>query len=286
MKARRRDSFVSYREVPIMLRNLSFLAVLVSFSLTGLAQAQELPEGLKCFVGGKDADAKVAVEYRGANVYLCCEECAKAFSSDTSKYAVQANQQLVLTGQFEQTKCPIAGKDFDESETAEVDGIKVFLCCENCTAKVAAVGKEGAAELVFADEVFEKSFAAKTKWDLADIKCFMMPKRDVKESKAVDHHDGKVFFCCPNCVKKWNKAPEKYVTQGNLQLVQTGQYEQTKCPISGGDLDDEQVAEVDGVTVKFCCGNCQGKVASASTEEAKRELVFGEKRFAKGFEKK
>ena len=264
-----------------------FWAMLILISTCSVGNAQEMPEGLKCFVGNKDASATATADYRGGKVYLCCEECVKSFVEDTEKYAAQANEQLVLTGQFEQKSCPINGGDFDENEFVEVDGIKIYLCCENCKAKATTEsGEDGTRALIFSDDVFEKSFAPKTKWDLTDIKCFMMPKREVKESKAVDHLEGKVFFCCPNCVKKWNSDPESYTTQANLQLVQTGQYHQTKCPISGGDLDDSKVADVDGVEVKFCCVNCLRKANAASTDEAKRELVFGEKRFEKGFEKK
>jgi hypothetical protein len=43
--------------------------------------------------------------------------------------------------------------------------------------------------------------------------------------------------------------------------------------------------KVDGVTVTFCCEKCQGKVSSAKGDE-QAELVFGDKAFEKGYEKK
>jgi len=267
-----------------MFRNAIFFTVLLAVPFAATTQAQELPEGLKCIVASEtDATAKTTADYRDGKVFMCCKECAKSFTEDNSKYATLANQQLVLTGQFEQTGCPIAGGgDVDEEVFVEVGGVKVYVCCEKCKAKIESTEDENEKrELVFADEVFEKSFAKKSSVDLTDVKCFIMPKRDVKESKAVEHLDGKVFFCCPGCIKKWNKSPETFTTVANLQLVQTGQYEQTKCPISGGDLDDEQVVEVDGMKVKFCCEHCVAKVTAATTDDAKRELVFGEKRFAK-----
>ncbi len=270
-----------------MFKKLLFGAMLLALTCVGSADAQDLPDDLKCIVAGKRAaKADVAADYRGGKVYMCCGNCAKSFAKDSSKFSTLANHQLVLTGQFEQTGCPISGGDVSEDQVVEVGGVKVAMCCGKCKAKVEAASDEEKVALVFANEAFEKSFAMKPAYDLTDVKCFMMPKRDVKESKAVDHLDGKVFFCCPGCVKKWNKDSTKFTTQANLQLVQTGQYTQTKCPISGGDVDEEQFVEVDGVKVHFCCGNCKGKVASAATDEAKRELVFGEKMFAKGFEKK
>ena len=270
-----------------MLKKVIAAALFVAFALTLTLDAHELPEGLKCVVAGKPAKASAAADYRGGKVYLCCDHCVEEFARDSSKFETLANLQLVLTGQFEQTGCPISGGDVDEEQFCEVAGLKIFMCCKDCKAKVdSAKTEEQKIELVFANDAFEKSFALKKSWDIKDVKCFIMPKRDVKESKSVDYRDGKVFFCCPDCVKKWNEDPAKYKDLANLQLVQTGQFKQTMCPISGGDIDEEQFSEVDGVKVFFCCSNCKGKVDSASTDEAKRALVFGEKGFEKGFARK
>lgn len=270
-----------------MLKTATTAICLMAVTFVGTLSAQDLPEGLKCIIAGKPAKASAAADYRGGKVYVCCNSCVGKFEKDPSKFATAANMQLIQTGQFEQTQCPISGGDVDKDQSLEVDGVSVAFCCGKCKAKVDGAKTDAdKRELVFGEKMFEKSFAKKADYDLTDVKCFMMPKRDVKESKAVDHRDGKVFFCCPGCVKKWNKDSSKYEEMANVQLVQTGQYEQTQCPISGGDVDESQTVEVDGVKVAFCCGNCKKKVESASTDEAKRELVFGTKAFEKGFEKK
>ncbi|QEG24307.1 hypothetical protein [Mariniblastus fucicola] len=265
---------------------LSF-AALAALLFTGFVQAQELPEDAKCIVAGKPAKAEAAADYRGGKVFLCCDHCVETFNKDSSKFAVLANHQLVQTGQFNQTACPVSGGDISEEQSCKVGGTEVFFCCGKCKAKVeTAATEEEKRELVFANETFEKSFEKKPSYDLKDVKCFMMPKKGVKEDKVVEHRKGKVFFCCPGCVKKWNEEPAKYESMANHQLVKTGQFKQTACPISGGDIDEEQSVEIDGVKVAFCCQNCKGKVESASTDEAKRELVFGSKLFEKGFAKK
>lgn len=261
--------------------------MLVLFASVLSLDAQELPEGVKCVVAGKAVKAEAAADYRGGKVYLCCNSCVGTFTKDSSKFATLANHQLVQTGQFEQTGCPISGGDVDEEQFCEVGGVKVFMCCGKCKAKVdGAASEEEKIEMVFSDASFEKSFAMKKKWDVSGVKCFMMPKRDVKEAKSVDHRDGKVFFCCPGCVKKWNKDPSKFESMANFQLVKTGQFKQTACPISGGDVDEEQFSEIDGVKVYFCCGNCKAKAEAAADDAAKRDLLFGEKLFEKGFAKK
>jgi predicted metal-binding protein len=260
----------------------AFLAAL--FTVSSL-NAQELTD-VKCVVSGRAAKASAVADYRDAKVYMCCGNCVKAFEKDSSKFATMANHHLVLTGQFEQKSCPVTGKPVAEGITYSVGSVDVGFATEEAMKSV-----EGAADLdakialVYADAPFEKAFAKKAAWDLTGVKCFMMPKRDVKESKAVDHNGGKVFFCCPGCVKKWNKGSSAFETQANVQLVQTGQFTQTKCPISGGDVSEDQVSEVDGVKVSFCCENCKAKVDTAADDAAKRELVFGSKGFEKAFSK-
>lgn len=267
------------------------LALITAVAMVSMAVAEEDLTGIKCVINGKKAaKADSFVEYMGSKVYFCCGNCVKAFKKDVklkdeAKYATKANHQLVLTGQFVQKGCPISGSPVDEDQMTEVGGAKVGFCCENCCKKVAdADGLEAKAKLVFATAAFKKGFEKKkTEVDLTNVKCFMMPAKNVAAKQAVDYAGGKVYFCCKRCAGKFSKDPEKYATQANQQLVATGQFVQTACPISGGDMDDSETAKVGGMTVKFCCDKCSGKVASAASKEDKAKLVFSKKSFAKGF---
>ncbi|HAN99328.1 MAG TPA: hypothetical protein DCQ98_18750 [Planctomycetaceae bacterium] len=117
---------------------------------------------------------------------------------------------------------------------------------------------------------------------LDGVKCLMNPNAAVKEATGVAYRDGKVFFCCGNCAAKFKEDPAAVAPKANHQLVQTGQYEQLHCPLSGGDLNPEKTVKVGEVEVKFCCGNCQSKVAEAEGD-AQLQLVFGNEAFDKGF---
>lgn len=119
--------------------------------------------------------------------------------------------------------------------------------------------------------------------NLDGVKC-VVASRDAQASKSADYKEGKVYFCCNGCAGKFAKEPAKYATQGNRQLVETKQYVQTGCPISGGKLNPETAIKVDGTQVAFCCEKCQAKVESAEGKE-KSELAFGEAAFKKGYKK-
>lgn len=131
--------------------------------------------------------------------------------------------------------------------------------------------------------VFAASLVIAGEINLEGVKCVLNPKGPAKAENAVDYKGGKVFFCCQNCPKKFSEDPAKFAVKANHQLAATKQAKQVKCPLSGQPCKADQVVEVGGVKVAFCCGNCKGKVAEAEGD-AQAELVFSDKAFDKGFE--
>ncbi len=138
------------------------------------------------------------------------------------------------------------------------------------------------AATVFALLVTASFSVAEEKGDkLKGVKCPVSGKAVVAD-KTVDYKEGHVYFCCPGCPGAFGKNTEKFAHKANHQLVQTAQYEATKCAFSGRDLNKDTAVDVAGVEVTFCCPNCQAKVADAEGEE-QIKLAFNDKAFAKGF---
>jgi uncharacterized pyridoxamine 5'-phosphate oxidase family protein len=113
---------------------------------------------------------------------------------------------------------------------------------------------------------------------LEGIKCLLQASKPASASKSAEYKEGKVYFCCDNCLKAFNA--EKHGAKANHQLVATKQYKQEACPLSGGKLDDSTAIEVGGAKVAFCCNNCKGKVADMKGDE-QVAAVFGEEAFKK-----
>jgi len=107
----------------------------------------------------------------------------------------------------------------------------------------------------------------------------------IDKSVAVDYKGAKLYFCCPGCIKPFQKDTAKYAAKANLQLVLTGQAKQEACPLSGKAVNDATGLEVAGATVKFCCNGCRGKVAKEDKKE-QIETVFNDKAFAKAYKVK
>jgi YHS domain-containing protein len=109
--------------------------------------------------------------------------------------------------------------------------------------------------------------------------------KDALEDKSVEYKGGHVYFCCAGCPDAFKADTAKYAAKANHQLVQTGQFAEKKCPLTGGKLNGETVIEVSGVKVCFCCNNCKKKATDKSGDE-QIDFVFNDTAFGKGFELK
>lgn len=91
---------------------------------------------VKCPVSGRAAKQTVTAEFEGGTVYLCCQNCQKAFKKDPARFAAQARHQLVQTGQEKEVHCPISHKPFKDNISLTVSGVEVKFCCNLCKGKV------------------------------------------------------------------------------------------------------------------------------------------------------
>lgn len=145
------------------MRQLCLALCSVALLAIGVVAAEEKEEkfSAKCPVSGKDAVETSSTEYRGANVYFCCEGCPDAFAADTKKYAANANAQLVQTKQATQVKCPLTGGKINKDTAIKVGEVEVAFCCNNCKGKASAKSGAEQVDLVFNDTAFDKGFEVK-----------------------------------------------------------------------------------------------------------------------------
>jgi hypothetical protein len=146
-----------------MKRFTALASVAVLFSAAFLVRAEEAKKEaeLKCPVSGAKASKDHAVDHNGGKVYLCCDKCPKAFAADTAKFAAKANEQLVLSGQATQIKCPLTGGKLNPEAKLTVAGVEVKFCCNNCKGKAAAAKGDEQLALVLSDAAFKKGFEIK-----------------------------------------------------------------------------------------------------------------------------
>jgi hypothetical protein len=88
-----------------------------------------------------------------------------------------------------------------------------------------------------------------------------------KADKTVDFNGGKVQFCCEKCPVAFNADKAKFAGKANLQLIQSGQLTQVKCPLTGRPMAADKSVEIAGVKIAVCCGNCLAKATKVSGDE-------------------
>ncbi len=70
-----------------------------------------------------------------------------------------------------------------------------------------------------------------------------------------DYQGQRVYFCCPACIEKFEKDPEKYFKKLQEEGVLLESV-QKKCPVMGGDIDKKVYTDYKGRRVYFCCPAC------------------------------
>jgi YHS domain-containing protein len=139
-----------------MKRVAATLAVTILVSLMTIASDIKL-EGVKCIVGGEQASASISADYQGGKVFFCCPNCQAKFKGDPAKYTAKANHQLVATGQVKQSLCPISGEKINPEKSLEIQGAKVFFCCDDCKNQVAKANDDEQLGMVFGAAAWQKA---------------------------------------------------------------------------------------------------------------------------------
>ncbi len=114
-----------------------------------------------------------------------------------------------------------------------------------------------------------------------ELKC-PVSGQPAKAEHSAEFNGGKVTFCCPNCLKAFEKDSEKFAAKANFQLFQTEQIKQVKCPLAGRPAAEDKIVEVEGEKVAVCCAGCLKKANGAKTPDELITLLFAD--ISKGFE--
>ncbi len=116
----------------------------------------------RCPVTGEGVSKEVSIDYMRGKLYFSSTECIDKFRADRFTYEAKANAQLVITGQFKQTRCPLSGDEFALGIKTKVCGVDVRFCSADCLKKAKRASADERAELVFV-KGFDKGFAMQQK---------------------------------------------------------------------------------------------------------------------------
>lgn len=84
--------------------------------------------------------------------------------------------------------------------------------------------------------------------------------KPVDAAKFVVFQEQKVGFCCDNCKGNFEKEPDKFISKienFKPKAEPVAAIINTKCPVSGKDVNEAQFVVYKEKKVAFCCGNCK-----------------------------
>lgn len=155
-------------------------------------EAKHHPQKL-CPVSGKPVDESVSATVNGRKVLFCCPDCIDKYKADPDKYGPALYKQLYP--QRVQVACPVMGGEIDPEVFVEHKGAKIYFCCKGCDAKFQ---KDPA-----------KYEAGLKKAYTEQVHCPVMGG-PIDRSISTEGKHGPVYFCCKDCVGKYEADPAKY----------------------------------------------------------------------------
>lgn len=150
-------------------------------------------------------DKKYSAEFAGKRVYFCCPGCVHEFKRNPEKYIKQMEEQGIDLEKITkpQTLCPFSGKAINKNFASEYKGRKVYFCGPGCQKKFEKNQEKYMKKMMDQGIEPEKIFKPQET-------CPVMGGKISKEYFA-DYNTKRVYFCCPACIEKFNKEPEKYL---------------------------------------------------------------------------
>jgi len=143
--------------------------------------------------------------------------------------------------------CPVTGEPINFATSVATDGGPVFFCCKRCVAKYQANPLKYVAEVA----AQRNALANRPK---VQVIC-PVTKESVDQDVFVESNGEKIYFCCKDCVKKYQKTPAQYASA----LANSYTY-QTKCPVMGEEIDPTAfTTTANGMNIYFCCNGCDKK---------------------------
>ena len=156
---------------------------------------------IKCPVSGRPVQLALSAEYKESKVYFCCPDCMDKFKEDSKPFAEAADAQLKALSagaKVNQFACPMCSKPHKTAVKRSVKkGLlnvklaEVYFCCDDCAA---AFEKED-----------DKAAAKKLESVLTSQTACPFCGKPIDVEVSEEYKGNKIFFCCKDCVKEFEK---------------------------------------------------------------------------------
>ena len=110
-----------------------------------------------------------------------------------------------------QTTCPVGDGKIDKTLFADINGKRVYVCCEGCLEKLKADPAKYIKEL-------ESQGVTPEKAPVPQTVCPVLGG-EIDKSLFAEVEGNKIYVCCAGCIDKINDEPKKYIDQLEKQGI-------------------------------------------------------------------
>jgi YHS domain-containing protein len=197
---------------------------------------------------------------------LALSGMARAFQEPTAKPAsAPSDDAQTISKQapsYPLTTCPISHEPLDsmgKPHDMVHEGRLVRLCCKGC---VKEFKKDPAPTLKAIDEAVVKEQKASYPLETCPVSGEQLG--GMGEAFDLVHGTRLVRLCCKDCVKGFQKEPDKFMAKVDVALVaaQKKTYPLQTCLVSGKPIEGEGFDHLYGTRLtRFCCEKCPAAFA-------------------------
>jgi YHS domain-containing protein len=101
-----------------------------------------------------------------------------------------------------QTTCPVTGEKIDSSSHIDIQGQRIYMCCDGCASKIKADP----------DKYFKQAADQGILFENVQEKCPISGDKINKEIY-LDYSGRRIYFCCSSCIKEFEKDPVSALTK-------------------------------------------------------------------------
>lgn len=160
-------------------------------------------------------------------------------------------------------QCPMSDEPANLAISVATDEGPVFFCCKGCISEYQEDPKKYAAKVA----AQRKALASR---DRIQVTC-PVSRETVDQAVFVESNGQKVYFCCKDCVGKYQRNPDNY----RSALANSYTY-QTKCPVMDEEIDPKVLTSTaGGQNIYFCCKGCDKKFVKNPSKYAPHLVTQG-----------
>ncbi|MBN2684610.1 MAG: hypothetical protein JXR40_04980 [Pontiellaceae bacterium] len=121
--------------------------------------------------------------------------------------AVHAEEKAVEQNVKKQTNCPVMKDNpINEKLYTDVEGKRIYVCCEGCIAPIKADPIKYIKQLEAAGITLEAAPVPQTN-------CPVMTKNPIDKKLFIEAEGKRIYVCCNMCIKMVKEDPAKYIKQ-------------------------------------------------------------------------